>query len=262
MRVLPLPHIAGLVILSLLTLVPGCHRFFVPDMPAHKAVPAETQVARFLKENAQLPPYKGVGELHFYSGPEAWSMRGAWLGVPERKFRVETIGLAGQPGARLICDGDACHFIYSENGCYRMVTSREANLRLLAGIDMDVTDLVVLLGGGIPVVAHDAAWMADDAASAGPVLKMSRRFYGEVGRIYFSPDMAQVHKIEVFGFRGLKYRAQIVSVRTVDGYRVPDILEIENERAAFSLRVERAWFDVPYSPEAFVPWVPESNRCD
>lgn len=262
MRVLSQPYIAGLALLSLLLLVPGCARFMVPDMPAHQAAPAEFRIARFLEANKEIPPYKGIGELHFYSGPEAWSMRGAWLGVPERKFRVETIGLAGQPGARLICDGDACHFIYSENGCYRKVTRREANLRLLAGIDMDVSDLVVMLGGGVPVVSHDAVWMADDAGSAGPVLKLSRRFYGEVGKIYFSPDMEQVRKIEVFGFRGLKYRARIISVRTVNGYRVPDMLEIENDRASFTLRVERAWFDVSYSPEAFVPWVPESNRCD
>ncbi len=247
---------------TLVLLVPGCARLFVPDMPAQKAVPAEIQIARLEQTNDGIPPYKGIGELYFVSGREAWSIRGAWLGVPNRKLRIETIGLAGQPGARLICDGKECHFIYSENGCYRKHTSRATNLRQLAGIDMEVADLVILLGGGVPIASHDAAWMEDAGYSSRPVMKLNRRFYGVVEKIYFSSDMAAVSMVEVFGFKDLKYRVQIVSTRVVDGYMVPDVLEIENETASMTLKVERAWFDVSYSPEAFVPQLPENNRCD
>ncbi len=250
-------------ILALLALMaPGCARFVVPDMPAKQTRPAGDHLARISEINEEIPPYKGIGRLQVVSGGGAWSVRGAWLAVPKQGFRVETIGLAGQPGARLICDAAECHFLYTENGCTRKQRSRRTNLKPLAGIDMDVADLVVLLGGGVPVVSHEVAWMADGADGAGPVMKLSRRFYGEVGTIHFSPDMADVRMVEVFGFTGLKYRAQIVSTRLVDGYRVPDVLKIENDTASLVLNVERAWFDVSFPPDAFVPKLPENTRCD
>lgn len=189
-------------------------------------------------------------------------MRGAWLAAPEKGFRVETVGVAGQPGARLICDHAECHFLYTENGCPRKQSSRRTNLAPLAGIDMEVADLAVLLGGGIPVVPHEAAWIADDADGSGPVMKLSRRLYGEVEKIYFAANMADVRAVEVFGLTGLKYRAEIVSTRIVDGYRIPDILKIESDGASMTLTVERAWYGVSLPTDAFVPKLPENELCD
>lgn len=249
------------IIFALLLLAPGCARFVIPDMPAQKSDPARFQLARLESRNEDIRPYTGIGTLRFISDQETWSFRGAWLGVPDQwRFRVESIGIAGQPSIRLICDADACHFIYPENGCYRKISTRERNLGRLAGIDMEVADLVVLLGGGIPLVPHDKAWIEEE--STGPVMIMYRRFYGMVGKIYFTPDMSRVHTVELFGFRRLKYRAEIPSTSFVDGHVVPDLLLIENEAVAMELRVERRWFDVSYSPESFVPVLPENKSCN
>lgn len=250
------------LLLTLLMFASGCARFVVPDMPEEKVAPAEIQLERLSTINKQIPPYKGIGELSFFSEQGAWSVRGAWLGVPDNLFRVETVGMAGQPGARLICDKENCHFIYSEEGCLQKVSSRQKNLKPLAGIDMDVSDLLLLLGGGVPIVSHDTAWIEEVSGHDGPVIKMTRRFYGDVEKIYFTPDMSNVRMVEIYGFRGLKYRAEIVSMRIVDGYEVPDMLRIEDGSASMALRVERAWFDVVYSPEAFVPQLPEEGGCD
>ncbi len=250
------------ILLLVALMVPGCARLVLPDRPMEQTAPAREHLARFSRENEDIPPYKGIGRLEVVSGKEAWSVRGAWLAVPEQGFRVETVGLAGHPGARLICDTSECYFLYTENGCYRKRSTRRTNLKPLAGIDMDVADLVVLLGGGVPVLSHDAAWMAKGADGAGPVMKLSRQFYGEVGKIHFLPDMSDVRAVEVFGLTGLKYRAQIVSTRMVDGYRVPDVLKIENNKASVVLKVEKAWFDVSFLPDAFVPKLPENHTCD
>lgn len=252
-----------IVILFFLFLsVSGCARLVVPDMPREDVIGAETRIERFARINKEIPPFNGIGDVRIVSGEGAWSFRGAWLGVPENRFRIETVGMAGQPGARLICDGAQCHFIYSENGCYRKISTPEKNLRHLAGIDMEVADLVVLLGGGVPVVDHDTAWMEGNGDPAGPVMVLKKRFYGEVGKIYFSPDTDRVEIIEAYGFRQLKYRAEIISTRVVDGYVVPDILRIENDDAAMVLNVSRAGFGVSYPADAFVPAMPENDRCD
>ena len=241
----------------LLMLVPGCARLVVPDMPAQKTDPARFQLIRLENQNRILVPYKGIGTLRFFSDQDAWSFRGAWLGVPDQRLRIESIGIAGQPSIRLICDRDACHFIYPENGSIRKISSRDRNLRRLAGIDMDVSDLVLLLGGGVPLAPHDTAWMED--GPAGPVITLNRRFYGNVQKIYFTPDTSRVRMIEMFGFRALKYRAEIPSASLVDGYLAPDTLWVEDEAAALELRIERSWFDVTYSPESFIPALPENN---
>lgn len=240
----------------------GCARLIVPDQPEQRVAPAEVQLARIAQSNEQILPYKGVGELRVYSGEGSFSFRGAWLGVPERRFRVETLGVAGQPGIRLICDGEACHFLYPENGCFRKISSRRQNLSQLSGIDMDVADLVLLLGGGIPVADHDTAWIEGADDPEGPVVKLHRRFYGEVETIRFTGDMSRVREVAVYGFRGLKYRAEIVSTRMVDGRQIPDRLLVENEEAAMQLVVERVWFGEAFPPDAFVPKIPEGRRCD
>ena len=240
----------------------GCARLVIPDQPEQQVAPAEVQLARLAEINTQIRPFKGIGELRVYSREGSFSFRGAWLGVPERRFRVETVGVAGQPGVRLICDGDACHFLYEENACFRKISSRRQNLSQLAGIDMDVADLVLLLGGGIPVVDHDAAWIENENDPGGPVIKLHRRFYGEVETIRFTGDMSRVREVAVYGFRNLKYRAEIVSTRLVNGRRIPDRLLVENEDAAMQLVVERVWYDTEYGPDAFIPRVPEERLCD
>lgn len=250
------------VFLILALLGSGCARLVVPERAEDRTNPAEIQLARLSRINEDIPPYKGIGELSVAAEEGQFSFRGAWLGIPDGRFRVETLGMAGQPGLRLICDSDECHFIYSENGCLRKISSRKKNIGQLTGIDMDVADLVVLLGGGIPVVSHDAAWTGDPHAPGGPVITLHRRFFGEVQRIRFSPDMSRVREVSVFGFRGLKYRAEVVSIRKADGYVVPDVLHIDNEDAYLVLKVERAWFDdITYSPDAFIPDVPEDKLC-
>ncbi len=240
----------------------GCARLIVPDQPEQRVAPAEVQLARIAEINEQILPYKGIGELRVYSGEGSFSFRGAWLGVPEKRFRIETVGVAGQPGVRLICDGDACHFLYAENGCFRKISSLRQNLSQLADIDMDVADLVLLLGGGIPVADHDTAWIEGEDDPEGPVMKLHRRFYGEVGTIRFTGDMSRVREVAVYGFRNLKYRAEIVSTRMVNGRRIPDRLLVENADAAMQLVVERVWFDTEYAPDAFIPRVPEERLCD
>lgn len=252
-----------LVWFALVLLAAGCARFAAPDIPEQKAGRADAQLERFSRLNKDMPPYKGTGELRFQQDGKAWSMRGAWLAVPPDRFRVETIGgVAGQPGTRLICDPAECHLVYFEDGCFRKISTRNKNLGRLAGIDMDVADLVLLLGGGLPIVPHDDARVEEDIDSFGAVMKLTKRFHGDVEKIYFSTDMSHVRMVEVFGFRELKYRATVVSTRMVDGYRVPEILHIENDNAEMELNLDRAWFDVDAASDAFVPDLPEDRRCD
>ena len=101
------------ILFSLLLLVSGCARLVVPDMPQEDVIGAENRLERFARVNKDIPPFNGIGDVRIVSGEGAWSFRGAWLGVPEDRFRIETVGMAGQPGARLICDGAQCHLIYS-----------------------------------------------------------------------------------------------------------------------------------------------------
>lgn len=248
----------------LVFLVTGCAGLVKPDIAEKTGPAAEAAVARIKDRNAGVPTYKGIGEIRVSTPDDAWSVRGAWSAAPDGRFRVEPLGLTGQPLAKMICDYEACHFQFIEDGCLKVVKSGAKSIDPLTGVAIDINDLILLLGGGIPIRSHAYAWIEpspeEDSES---VLVLAGRLGSPVEKIFFSQGTTDIDRLEVYGWKGLIFRAHIGSAMVVDGHRMPGELRIENEDpAGLSIKVERSWAGMPVSDELFSTDLPENNRCE
>lgn len=250
----------GVILFVLVLFASGCAVLGRPEIVRQTREAARAEIARIMEINRSIPAYKGIGELDFFSDKGNWGIRGAWIGAPEGMLRVEPLGVAGQPLAKLICDREACYFLFFENGCYKKRKSSEKSLKPLTGIEMDVNDLVLLFAGGVPVYPHDFAWI--DSTEKGRVLMLENRLQGVVEKIYLGPGL-QANRVEVFGWRGLEYRADMSKIREVNGYSVPGAILIENKaNAGLRIFIDRSWMGVTLPADVFVPKLPETNPCD
>lgn len=215
-------------------------------------------------KNADIPAYKGIGQIGIQNSDNSWGVRAAWIAAPDGRLRVAALSLTGQAFARMICDLRKCYFIFrSENeGCLRRETPGDRSLKPLVGMEMAAGDLANLLGGGAPLVDYDSA-AAYDTDAGEKLLVLKKRFFGTVETIRFSPDMAHVREVTIYGWRGPDYRAKITRRQQVDGQSMPFGLEISDESGSrMRVSVERCWTDINPSAEAFSADLPEGARCD
>lgn len=250
---------ARLIALFLILLTAACASVEKPPPSAvsrMEAGKAESLLARIQEANKTMSPYKAIGRIGVDDDSGSWSVRAAWLGAPGGRFRVEAMGLSGQPFVKVICGPDLCSFHFPEGGEVRRRDTGRRSLGRLAGVDIDVDDLALLLGGGVPIADHDSV-AAYQTLGGGSMLVLKKRFSGTVQRIRFSTDPVSVREVEMFAWQGTAYRAEISEVRSVDGRNMPFELQISDpEGNRLSVSVERCWADAAVPARAFSPELP------
>lgn len=248
-----------LIALFLILLTSACASVEKPPPSAVSrmdAGKAESLLARIQKANEAMTPYKAIGRIAVDDDSGSWSVRAAWLGAPGGRFRVEAMGLAGQPFVKIICGPDLCSFHFPEDGELRRRDTGRRSLGLFAGVDIDVDDFALLLGGGVPIADHDRV-AAYQMLCGDSVLVLKKRFSGTVQRIRFSTDPVSVREVEMFAWQGTAYLAEILAVRSSDGRNMPFELQISDaEGHRLSVSVERCWANAAVPARAFSPELP------
>ncbi|MBA2881748.1 outer membrane biogenesis lipoprotein LolB [Desulfosalsimonas propionicica] len=248
-----------LIVLFLILLTAACASVEKPPPSAVSrmdAGKAESLLACIRKANEAMTPYKAIGRIGVDDDSGSWSVRAAWLGAPGGRFRVEAMGLAGQPFGKIICGPELCSFHFPEGGELRRRDTGRRSLGRLAGVDIDVDDLALLLGGGVPIADHDSV-AAYRTLCGDPMLVLKKRFSGTVQHIRFSTDPIRVREVEMFTWQGTAYRAEILAVRSADERNMPSELQISDaEGHRLSVSVERCWADAAVPARAFSPELP------
>ncbi|MFP3980056.1 MAG: hypothetical protein ACLFUY_01575 [Desulfobacterales bacterium] len=248
-----------------LVLLAACAGRQLPGVTSQLSAPDSARMLRTVKaKNAELAPYKGIGRIGIQNSGNSWGVGAAWVAAPDGRLRVAALSLTGQAFARMICDPRKCYFIFrsADEGCLRRETPGDRSLEPLVGINLAAGDLVRLLGGGAPLVDYDSA-EAYDMDSGEKLVVLKKRFFGTVETIRFSPDMAHVREVTVYGWRGADYRAKITHRQQVNGQSMPFALQISDESGSrMRVSVERCWINIKPSAEAFSTDLPEGARCD
>lgn len=213
------------------------------------------------EKNDSVAPYKGIGQIAIHGKRGSLDGRAAWIAAPDGRFRVEALAVTGQPFARMICTKDQCFFIYRDGDCLRRQSARNAGLEPLSGVDMNARDMVLLMGGGVALADHHTA-EAYATGSGQKVLVLKRRLIGTVQSVRFSEDLEHVLEVKAFGWRGLRYQAEIRRLDRSGSRMIPFELNISDESGnSISVSVERCWFDIEPKEAAFSPELPEGAGC-
>lgn len=214
--------------------------------------------------NDDLETFKGIGNIRLWKKENpAVAERVAWVGAKPASLSIAVL-LSGHSGLRLSTDGK--HFYYldagNRNHPYKKVRTSDAGFEKILSIPIKSDDIIELLRGRIPLYDHSRAALISETSGNNYVLVLEKKWRGVIEKIHLDRGQKSVYKVEIFnGKGGLCYRAEFKSMQNIQGYRVPRLLEISNDKGdGFSLKIDRYLANVAVSPSVFVLKPPASTQ--
>lgn len=244
-----------LFLLMLLLMMSGC-AFFSPPVPLPPDPVAEAIIRDLQETNAHLFQFKGIGQIRIF--------------LPEEPVQVFRVAIAGQMTDHLRIDllspvgGSAATF--SSNGRhvflirqtppveYHKKKARSGLLRRLTGIDIEVSDLLELIVGRIPVAPECTAHMAADGISSGEAVELVDKKGRVRQRIVVAADGKPVEAVWFDTGQKPVYTVHRLGEKNVSGFVFPQRIELftpDEHRLVVSL--DRYFPDAPMDVDLFNP---------
>jgi len=204
--------------------------------------------------NSNLKTFKGIGSIHFGTGGQRQKARAAWVGAMNAKLRIEILSISGQPAASLANDEKWFYVHLHQKQRFHKSRSTGNNLKSFFSLSVGTQDVVDLLAGRVPIRSHHRVSMVTDPSREGYILILSKRWRGEIERIYLDKEKSRIDKIEILGYQGsIAYRVHFVGRQIVGGFLIPASLVITNTKGdRLKIEIERFWTNVAVSPSMFV----------
>jgi hypothetical protein len=224
---------------------------------------ARKQLAILDNTNNGLNTFKGVGKIRLWRDDNVQiAERVVWAGAQPSRLSIVVL-FSGQPGPRLATDGRYLYYLdlREKNHPFKKIRTADASLEKILSLPVKSSDIIELLRGRVPLYEFSSAALIRDRSAEDYVLILEKRRRGVVEKVYLDGNNKNARKIEVFDSNGgLRYRAELKSVQTIEGYRVPLRLEISNEAGeGFLLEIDRYLANAPVSPSMFVLNPPASS---
>jgi len=211
-------------------------------------------LSKIQNTNSNLKTFKGIGSIHFGTGGQRQKARAAWVGAMNAKLRIEILSISGQPAASLADDGKWFYLHLHQKQRFHKKRSTGNNLKSFFSIPVETQDVVDLLAGRVPIRNHHQVSIVANPSQEGYILILSKRWRGEIERIYLDKEKSRIDKIEILGNQGsIAYRVHFAGRQTVDGFVIPASLVITNTKGdRLKIEIERFWTNVAVSPSMFV----------
>jgi hypothetical protein len=253
-----------LFLLIMLVFAAGCSspsRRTADALDAAARVEAQAWLATLSNQNKALKNFKGIGKIRVrQNGKLILDERIAWIGSETVKLNIAVL-VSGQPAIKIASDGKWFYYYEVRKGqpLYKKMPATDANLKQIISIPIQISDLINLLAGRIPLRDHHSAILERQDPGTGFVLVLKRRWWGVTEKIFLDESKSRVHRTEFYNRAGsLVYIARFDEMQTIDGYQVPASLSITNgDDIELQLVVNRYWADVDVSSSMFVLNPPE-----
>ena len=229
--------------------------------PAAKATEIRNLLTTLQTKNDTLKTFKGIGKIRLrQNGNIQVDQRVAWIG--EKPFKLSiAVWISGHPAIKLATDGQWLYYLetHAQETIFRRISASDPSLKQIISVPITVSDIVMLLSGGIPIRKFNSVELIEAKAGNGYVIVLKDRWWGIREKIYVDAGRSQVHQIDVFDRSGaLRYRAEIENLQSINGYQVPFWLRITNDEGAeFQLDVDQYWANVDPPAGAFTLAPPE-----
>ena len=179
--------------------------------------------------------------------------RVAWVGSRQGNIRLEILGVGGRSVASLAGDGEWLYYYsHLEKQLYKERDSVR-NLRRLFAVPVASHDIAALLAGRIPIREHHRATLAKDPAQGIYTLTLTKKWAGDVERIYLDSSELRVRQMEMLNTRqAVIYRVQFKGKKEIEAFVIPSRINITaKEGDQLQIDIERYWANVPVSPLMF-----------
>ncbi len=221
--------------------------------PPAGAADGRQLVAQLAKTNRGLAAVKGVGSFTLWMQGGSRNARVAWIAAAPSRIRLQVFGLLGQGQLSLAADGRRIYYHSLSDGRFYSRGADDPDLEKVVGFPINVSDLVALLMGRVPLRDHSRTRVLRDAEHSGGIILCLDRFWGGIReKIYFDAD-GRVRRVDFFGVTGrLRYRAETGAVCMVDGFALPRQLLLTGRGGRrLRLAVSRCWANPVLAPDVF-----------
>jgi hypothetical protein len=235
--------------------LPGCHSIFREDPGSDRVdrdLRAQALLAAIKTRNDTFDAVKGIGRITLREADVVRTTRAAWLGAKDGRLRIEILGPAGQPAAKLIFDGKTYAFISHVDQQVYQQPGTVMNLKTLTGVSVMSEDVVRYFAGAVPLRDHDGVRLTTEDNTGREVLILNDWWRGTVQKIY--PDMGGevVSRVEMFWWGRLIHRAELGRFRKIGGRWIPFHIHVtDGADNGFAIDVDNCWTGFPLTPDMF-----------
>jgi hypothetical protein len=207
-------------------------------------------------QNASLKNFKGIGNLQIrQNGRLQLDQRVAWIGEKPVKLSIAVL-ISGYPAVKLATDGKWLYYleVHGQDTTFQKFQASDPSLKKLISVPISSSDVITLLAGQIPMPEFDSVSLIKEKAAPGYVLVLKEKWWGVRQKIYYDQRISEVRRVDVFHRSGsLKYRVEIESFQSINGFQVPLKLRLLTlDGADCLLNIDRYWANVDVPPEVFV----------
>lgn len=215
----------------------------------------ENTLKKIRRINAELDAFKGIGQIEWTS-PDGirQKTRLAWLCNLPDKLRVELLDIAGRPAVSLSSDGQHYYYFSRADRHYERRATNDFDLEPVVSLSINIAEVMPMLAGRFPTLPGGDASLTRPDSAAGFLLELSDGWLGEKQKFYLDETASAIYKLEVFDPWGaLRYRAELVSFKTIGEYRIPTRIILSNDDLTrVVLRTDRFWPGIRTQDAAFV----------
>ncbi len=222
---------------------------------------AETLLINLKKKNNSLKAFKGIGRINLTQNQELISARMAFLGSKPSSLRIEVLSPTGQPTLSFSAHNETIYFISHFESKFFKKRSKDANLKYLLSIHMNVSEVMELLTGRIPILDYTSCKLVRNDQKNGWVLVLKKRWSGVCEKIYLDESRTKIYKIEIFSSQDtLKYRTVFEESIFIDNFEIPKRITItDNKNTLFNLRIDTYVTNIEVQENVFV-LMPKDNQ--
>ena len=192
-----------LFLLILLVFAAGCSstsRRTADVQDAAARAEAQAWLSALSNQNKALKNFKGIGKIRVRkNGKLIIDERIAWIGSETVKLNIVVL-VSGQPAIKIASDGQWFYYYEVRKGqpLYKKIPVTDVNLKQIISIPIQISDLIHLLAGRIPLRDHDVATLERQDPGKGFVLVLKRRWWGITEKIFIDESKSRVHRTEIY----------------------------------------------------------------
>jgi hypothetical protein len=229
--------------------------------PVEKVNQVRDLLSALRTQNDSLKNFKGIGNIQIrQNGRLKLDQRVAWIGEKPVKLSIAVL-ISGYPAVKMATDGKWLYYleVHGQDTTFRKFQESDPSLKKLISVPIASSDVVTLLAGQIPMPKFDSASLIEEKATPGYVLVLKEKWWGVRQKIYYDQSVSEIRRVDVFHRSGaLKYRAEIESVQSINGFQVPLQLRLlTDDGADCQLNIDRYWVNVDPPPTVFVLTPPD-----